>query len=267
MKQWLVILSMLLLTSCSIDPFRLQTDGAPTRAINPNHIPDIVPKIEARSTMGNPPYYTVRGQTYHTQYNAENYTEKGIASWYGTRFHGRQTSNGEIFDMFAVSAAHKTLPLPTYAQVTNLNNGKKIIVRINDRGPFHENRTIDLSYAAATKLGFVKQGTTPVALKVIMSSIPLTPSENTPSANTPSESSHTPKIYLQMAAFKNKDNAVRFKNRLSEKIQLSDVQIYKTAQHRFYKVQVGPVHSIKASQSLNEKLAQLGYKEPQLIKR
>ena len=111
------------------------------------------------------------GQRYYVQASSVGYRETGVASWYGPKFHGRSTSNGETYDMYAMTAAHKTLPLPTYAEVTNLNNGRSIIVKINDRGPFHENRIIDLSYTAAIKLDIVKKGTGLVEVKAISSNV------------------------------------------------------------------------------------------------
>src|SRR5262249_50632770 len=137
-----------------------------------NAVPDAVPKWEPRSKRGNPPFYTVLGKRYTVLDNAEGFVERGVASWYGPTFHGVSTSIGEQYDMYAMSAAHKTLPLPAYARVTNLRNGKSCVVRINDRGPFVANRIIDLSYTAAAKLDMLKEGTTLVEVKVV------TPADN-----------------------------------------------------------------------------------------
>ncbi len=120
------------------------------------------------SRYGNPSSYEVHGKTYHLLPTNQGYTERGVASWYGEKFHGRRASCGETYNMYAMTAAHKTLPIPVYAQVTNLENGRKIIVKINDRGPFVKNRLIDLSYAAATKLGIVGKGTAPVEVTTII---------------------------------------------------------------------------------------------------
>lgn len=130
-------------------------------------IPDAVPRIEPLSKSGNPESYEVFGRRYFTQKSSRGHVERGIASWYGQPFHGRKTSSGEVYDMYTMSAAHKTLPLPTYARVTNLDNGRSVVVRINDRGPFHEDRIIDLSYVAAVKLGMKRQGTARVKVKAI----------------------------------------------------------------------------------------------------
>jgi rare lipoprotein A len=130
-------------------------------------IPDAVPKVEPLSRFGNPDSYVVFGKRYRTMDSSAGYVERGVASWYGPTFHGRRTSSGERYDMYAMTAAHKTLPLPTYARVTNLKNGRSAVVRINDRGPFHAGRVIDLSYAAASKLGVVDKGTARVEVRAI----------------------------------------------------------------------------------------------------
>jgi len=130
-------------------------------------IPDAVPKVEPLAKSGNPESYVVFGRRYYTKKSAHGHVERGLASWYGRPFHGRKTSSGETYDMYAMSAAHKTLPLPTYARVTNLENGRRVVVRINDRGPFHDGRVIDLSYTAAVKLGMKRQGTAQVEVQAI----------------------------------------------------------------------------------------------------
>src|SRR5210317_1823758 len=123
-----------------------------------SQVPNAVPRVEARSRGGNPSTYVVLGKRYYTLQDSKNFVERGIASWYGRKFHGRKTSNGEVYDMYTMSAAHKKLPIPTYVKVTNLENGRSVIVRVNDRGPFHENRVIDLSYAAASRIGMLGKG-------------------------------------------------------------------------------------------------------------
>ncbi len=128
---------------------------------------DAIPKPEPLSKWGNPPSYTVFGKTYYVRTSSKNYVERGIASWYGKKFHGRRTSSGEPYDMYAMTAAHKTLPLPTYARVTNLENGRTIVVRINDRGPFVDNRLIDLTYSGAKRLGMLAKGTALVEVRAI----------------------------------------------------------------------------------------------------
>jgi rare lipoprotein A len=143
------------------------TTVLPHNAPDVHQVPDAVPRDEPRSAFGNPPFYYVAGHRYVVLPNASGYVERGVASWYGTEFHGLRTSTGEPYDMFAMTAAHKTLPLPCYARVTNLSNGRSVVVRINDRGPFVANRIIDLSYSAATRLDIIRSGTGFVQVEVL----------------------------------------------------------------------------------------------------
>ena len=137
-------------------------------------VPDAIPRAETRSTHGNPPFYDVNGQRYKVLASADNYVERGVASWYGPDFHGHNTSSGERYDMYGMTAAHKTLPIPCYARITNLSNGRTVVVRINDRGPFVGNRIVDLSYSAAVRLDIVRTGTAFVELRVVGPETPST---------------------------------------------------------------------------------------------
>ena len=150
-------------------------------------IPDAVPRAEPRGTRGNPPFYEVFGKRYYVMACSEGWVERGTASWYGPGFHAASTSLGEPYDMYAMTAAHKTLPLPAYAEVTNLRNGRKVVVRINDRGPFVGDRIIDLSYTAAAKLDMLLQGTAPVEVRVI------TPGDRAPRLRAPRLRSRCPR--------------------------------------------------------------------------
>ena len=163
-KYSLLLGTCLSLMACS---FTSNQDGAPRANINVSKIPNAVPRAEPKSQTGNPASYRVFGKTYYVMDSAKGYVQRGIASWYGTKFHGRKTSSGEIYNMYKMTAAHTKLPLPTYVQVTNLKNGRKIIVKVNDRGPFHSNRIIDLSYVAAKKLGIIATGTGLVEVRSI----------------------------------------------------------------------------------------------------
>jgi len=138
-------------------------------------IPDAVPRAEPRSRYGNPASYVVFGRRYVVQASSQGHVERGTASWYGPGFHAARTSSGEPYDMYAMTAAHKTLPLPAYARVTNLRNGRSVVVRINDRGPFVGDRIIDLSYTAAWKLDMLRTGTAPVEVRVLSPSGDLPP--------------------------------------------------------------------------------------------
>lgn len=174
-KLWLTLLS-LALSGCSaivglpvgqapqVDPSR---DGPPLTVVDVANKPLPIPKNEPRIKRGNVSPYTVFGVTYEVMPSAAGYQEVGTASWYGRKFHGRLTSSGEVYDMFEFTAAHKTLPIPSYVQVTNLANQERIVVRVNDRGPFAEGRIIDLSWAAAQRLGFADKGTARVELVML----------------------------------------------------------------------------------------------------
>ena len=142
-------------------------DAAPLKAVNASDVADATPRPDPILAVGNKSPYTVNGVTYEVLQDYRHYRERGIASWYGAKFNGHETSNGEIFDLYQASAAHKTLPIPSYARVTNLDNGKSVVVRINDRGPFHSERLIDLSYGAAVKLGYMESGTATVASPLV----------------------------------------------------------------------------------------------------
>jgi len=175
-------MALLLLVGCAhapphAGPARQPAPTAPTTVVPRNapdvyQIPDAVPRDEPRSAFGNPPFYVVAGHRYVVLPSASGYVERGVASWYGTEFHGLRTSTGEPYDMFAMTAAHKTLPLPCYARVTNLSNGRSVVVRINDRGPFVANRIIDLSYSAATRLDMIRNGTAFVQVEVLTPAAP-----------------------------------------------------------------------------------------------
>lgn len=144
-----------------------QDDGAPEQAITPEQVVDAIPRPDPILRAGNTSPYEVAGVKYTVLPSASGYREEGVASWYGTKFHGRKTSNGEDYDLYLPTAAHRSLPIPSYVRVTNLDNGRSMVVRVNDRGPFHAERLIDLSYGAAVKLGFVDRGTAPVRVEAL----------------------------------------------------------------------------------------------------
>lgn len=146
----------------------MQSDSGLLEPIDLSRVKPVVPKPEKRTLAGNKNPYTVNGVTYHVLTNESGFTETGMASWYGRKFHGHLTSNGEIYDMFQLSAAHTRLPIPSYVRVTNLDNGKSIIARVNDRGPFHPGRVVDLSYAGAVMLGYADKGTARVKVEALV---------------------------------------------------------------------------------------------------
>lgn len=182
LRRGIVILGALLFAGCSILPRpriplpRVETrkpappppsSNVPSPPTDPGAVPDAVPRVEPRSRYGNPETYEVFGKRYRVLRSAEGYVERGTASWYGPGFHAERTSSGEPYDMYAMTAAHKTLPIPAYARITNLQNGRSVVVRINDRGPFVGERIVDLSYTAAWKLDMLRTGTAPVELRVL----------------------------------------------------------------------------------------------------
>jgi rare lipoprotein A len=236
-----------------VPPSGPERDGAPVAAIDVEAIPEPVPRAEPRARYGNHTPYTVLGRTYRVLDSAEGYRERGVASWYGTKFHGKLTSTREPYDMFAFTAAHKTLPLPTYVRVTNLDNGRSLIVRVNDRGPFHPNRIIDLSYAAAIRLGIAARGTGLVEVEAIDPEHP-----EAASAPRPQSATAHP-LYVQAGSFASRDNAVRLRKRL-EDAGFDDLFLDRVRAHGelFHRVRLGPLDSIEAADALIERLAAIG---------
>jgi rare lipoprotein A len=245
-------------------------DSAPLEPIDVSAIPDAVPQPEPVSKYGNPERYEVLGETYSTLKSSKEHVERGSASWYGTKFHGRRTSSGEPYNMYEMTAAHKTLPLPTYAQVTNLDNGRSVVVKINDRGPFHKGRILDLSYAAAMKLGIVKSGTARIELRTID---PLAPQAHlAPAANAAPEAvtvatapATTQGLFLQVGAFSTFSNAESLRNRLSN-IATSPIVISKSTQPQpLYRVRIGPLANDQEAQQLAQRLAQIGLTQTSVV--
>lgn len=227
-----------------------------------NDTPDAVPANEPLSRYGNPPTYKVRGKTYSVMKSANGFTEEGIASWYGTKFHGRKTSSGEPYNMYAMTAAHKTLPLPTYVEVTHKNNGRKIIVKVNDRGPFHEGRIIDLSYAAARKLGVSGTGTGPVSIRVINTgALDL----KTADVILP-ESAGKGNIHVQVAAMGTELAAEKMADNLrSKKIPSVRVHVVDNDGAKLYRVRVGPLPDVQLAYKVINDLNGIGLNQARVI--
>ena len=236
-------------------PFGQRKDGAPLRTLDPESIPDAQPRFDIIKVDGNISPYEVDGEFYTLVDDYRGFRQRGKASWYGTKFHGRKTSNGEIYSLYGMSAAHKTLPIPIYVRVTNVDNGRQTVVRVNDRGPFHSERIIDLSYAAAVKLGFAKQGTATVEIEVI-------DTDNMRSASKDS----SPRYYLQVGAFRQLDSATKLRARLSSDLQypidIASSGTNKTALHR---VRVGPFVDYPSAQAAKKVLKQRWAGEPSLV--
>lgn len=248
-------------------------DSGPSRPVDVSHIPDATPRVEPKSRYGNPSSYVVRGQRYYVKDTARGYVEKGIASWYGNKFHGRRTSSGERYDMYAMTAAHKTLPLPTYVQVTNLNNGRSVVVKVNDRGPFHDNRLIDLSYSAASKLGILARGTGLVEVRAIdprrpqpASRTAQAPAAVKTSARPSAQPLSAPEMYLQVGAFASRYNAERLKTRLDD-IKLPGILILPgyANQQPVFRVRIGPLASVEEADRMASLLTRYGISSPHVV--
>ncbi|MGB5261831.1 MAG: septal ring lytic transglycosylase RlpA family protein [Gammaproteobacteria bacterium] len=248
------------LVACSSQRMFEPRDAAPANPRDVSSVQNAVPRVEPRSRYGNPASYVVYGKRYYTLNSSAGYRETGHASWYGTKFHGRRTSSGEPYDMYAMSAAHKTLPIPCYVEVTNLANGRTVIVRVNDRGPFHDGRIIDLSYAAASKLGMLGKGTARVAVRVITPGAPAVQPEPEPlQAFIPPAPAGTAPLFLQVGAFSNRDNAERLRRSL-EGQGVGAVRIVEadTGNGMFFKVQVGPLADTGEADRVAQVLKPLG---------
>ncbi len=295
----ILLLAGLFAGCASKQPFDQIVDDAPPEPIDVSNIRNAVPKPEPLSRYGNMPSYTVLGKRYYTMPSSKGYKERGIASWYGTKFHGRPTSSMEPYDLYSMTAAHKSLPLPTYVEVKNLRNGHSVIVKVNDRGPFHDNRIIDLSYAAASKLDMLGAGTALVEVRAIDTSNMEAPSEwptwpppatalpavqqvalaSTDTATTTaaspeiasSDAAGTPaaesaSLYLQVGAFRNQDNARRLQQEVTQQTG-NDVRVIETATDNgtLYKVQVGPLQGIEEANRVSRTLKPLGISESRNI--
>ena len=209
---------------------------------NLDRVPDAVPRAEPLHRYANRSY-AVLGRTYVPQAKAGGYTKEGVASWYGRRFHGKKTASGERYDMYAMTAAHPTLPIPSYARVTALNSGKSVVVRINDRGPFHSKRIIDLSYAAAHKLGYIKQGSTRVRVESIA-----------PDTYAAQDAVPGQALYLQVGAYSSADNAEQLVDRLARELALDAARTRVVREGSLHRVQVGPYRSGDAADADRERM-------------
>ena len=244
-------------------------DSAPQHALDISNIPEPVPRAEPTSTYGNRSPYTVLGKSYQVLDSADGYVERGLASWYGQKFHGRQTSSREIYDMCSFSAAHKTLPLPSYVRVTNLDNGRSAVVRVNDRGPFHPGRIIDLSFAAAVKLGVDRTGTARVEVQALTGGA-------TRAAVVPEAASRAPTPapadagglgpqIVQVGAYRDQANA----RRIAGQLQAAGVQDIQVEQVRLrdadvWRVRVGPV-AAPALERVLDSIRALGLPSPRVF--
>ena len=270
MRVWhCIAVSAVVLTLAGCSVFRdppsgayFEDDGPPDSSPDPASVADALPRAEPLSRTGNAPYQVFGVRYVPMSSVAVGYSETGETSWYGRKFHGRTTSNGDEYDMFAMTAAHKTLPLPTYLRVRNLANGREVVVRVNDRGPFLGGRILDLSYMAAKKLGVVETGTAPVRIRVIgTATSPEAPPKQTVSGAT------QPVVFLQAGSFRLKGNAERLKADLARagitRIRIVTVELQ---ENRYYRVQAGPVTGANAIQNQRAVIMNVTGVEPKPVR-
>ena len=196
-------------------------------------IPDAAPKAEPRHRYANRPY-VVFGRQYVPLAQAEGFRQRGIASWYGRRFHGQKTASGETYDMYAMTAAHPTLPIPSYVRVTHVASGRSVVVRVNDRGPFHASRIIDLSYAAANRLGFVQAGSAEVRVEAVAA---------------PEQA-----VYLQLGAFRTRENAETLQERVRREAAWLQDAVRVLMSGELWRLQVGPYLNRDAARAVAERI-------------
>ncbi len=256
-----VSLLALLLAGCASGP---SPDRVATR--------DAVPRDEPYSTRGNPDSYDVLGKRYTVLASNSGFRQRGMASWYGTKFHGRPTSSGEPYDMYKMTAAHKSLRLPTYVRVTNLDNGKSVVVRVNDRGPFVDGRIIDLSYAAAHKIEMTGKGTVPVEIEVVGSDETRTAARKPSSARNPGRSRNLGRrsmpnarwgenVFVQIGAFRDADNA----EAIGARLRRAGLSAVSQSNGGWTRVRVGPLASADEFDSVRERLRDLGFQETTMV--
>jgi rare lipoprotein A len=292
-KGSLTAILCIALASCSLTRPKPERPATPTTVpsgsavpqppLDVFSIPDAVPRAEARGRRGNPPFYEVFGKRYYVMASSEGYVERGTASWYGPGFHSASTSLGEQYDMYAMTAAHKTLPIPAYAEVTNLRNGRKVVVRINDRGPFVGDRIIDLSYTAAAKLDMLLQGTAPVEVRVITprgagsatpppnvpapvapatASVPPVTVVNAPAAKAPGQQA----MFIQAGVFADHENARRrVEVLLAAGVELASLDELPRNDRALHRVRVGPFASVEEFDLNMKRLRELGIHDARLL--
>ena len=233
-------------------------DGTPAFRADILSIPDAVPRPEPVTAAGNKSPYEVLGKTYRVAPVPAGHRERGYGSWYGTKFHGQFTSNGEPYDVYTMTAAHKTLPIPSYVRVTNLENGRRIVVRVNDRGPFHDGRVLDLSYAAAYRLGYADKGTALIELEVLDPNAPEWVAKRREAAGDARIAAAQPavrKTYVQAGAFRSMDGARSLQQTLASLLDHAVFIHRGPGADPWYRVRVGPLESTEALHDTQRRLA------------
>ncbi|MFT7185543.1 MAG: rare lipoprotein A [Pseudohongiellaceae bacterium] len=251
----------LVITGCTTSRYSMKYDAGPIGEFDARLVPEAVPVWEPLSPRGNKSPYVVRGKQYQVMTRIKGYSEVGVASWYGLKFHGELTSNGEVYNMYEMSAAHKSLPLPSFVRVTNLENNLNVIVRVNDRGPFHSGRIIDLSYAAAKKLGYDKKGTAKIKLDVI-----------SPARHADNGAALQPDrlaIFVQVGAFSNEKAAQDLKLKAEKLARKHEIFVAKVLNQKksLYRVRVGPVLDREGAEKIVGVLESKGVGRPVIITR
>jgi rare lipoprotein A len=261
--------ALVVLAGCSSVPERTETGEAPRPPSprpggyylddgpgdqppsNLSQIPDAEPRHEPMHRWANRPY-TVFGRGYTPMSTVQPYKEQGVASWYGKKFHGQRTSSGEVYDMYKMTAAHKTLPIPSYARVTSLVNGRSVVVRVNDRGPFHADRLIDLSYAAAHRLGFIGAGSARVEVESVL------PGEaterRTEGPRAPEETKPAAGVFVQVGAFSSRENAEDLRGRVAAELAALAEKLHILSIGNLWRLQVGPYDSPDAARAVAERI-------------
>jgi rare lipoprotein A len=270
-KLLLSALIALGLFACASSPTDDEADSGPSVAPDLRHVQEPTPRTEPRSRYGNPASYSVLGRTYRVLESAEGFVERGIASWYGNKFHGKRTSSGEAYDMYAMTAAHKTLPIPVHVRVTNLDNGKSIVVRVNDRGPFKDGRIIDLSYAAAHKLAMTGTGTARVEIQALTgndasSRTATDDNDDNRSDGTAGNGDEGP-YFVQIASFRSEDSADEVAAQVQPLVGYP-VKVYEGdgPDGTVYRVRVGPLSRRDYAEKVSEHLRDKGYERPAIVK-
>lgn len=263
---WPAVPCLALLGGCGSPAVR---DGAPQRPIDVDQVRDAEVQHAPRSKYGNPPFYEVFGERYYVMESSKGFSQQGVASWYGTKFHGKRTSSGEPYDMYAMTAAHKTLPLPTFVRVTNLENGREVVVKVNDRGPFVDRRVIDLSYAAATRLDMTRKGTARVRLEALSADAPELAGTAVPPPVLQEEppamaASGQARMYVQVGAYSDPDNASRVQRELNARGFASVIRNGRDQGRTIYRVRVGPLADDRSFDQTVARLRELNYADMHL---
>ena len=260
MKTWRLALMGLIIVGLSACTFGVPIDDRPASSVSGKVIPGTT-----KSKSGNPSSYVVMGKRYYVLGDAKGFVQRGVASWYGKKFHGRKTSSGEIYNMNAMTAAHKTLPIPVYVRVKNLENGRTITVKVNDRGPFVDGRIIDLSFAAAKKLGITLAGTAKVEVSAL-SAGKKTEREVVRTIPLSDKIEQDVPLFIQMGSFGSELNAINLASDLRNANELAvAVSELRTDKGSFYRVRVGPLYDIDEANAVVRRLKSKGFLSARIV--